>query len=101
MKLARLMKLREGISFLVYVIPGMFATKVVQCSSLIIEFMKIITLCNLFSVKPEILKNVGKAITTLPENFKLDTTAKFVYEWSARMIKTVNLLIGHFVKHLL
>ncbi|XP_022765207.1 2-oxoglutarate dehydrogenase, mitochondrial-like [Durio zibethinus] len=39
-------------------------------------------------VKPEILKNVGKAITTLPDNFKLHRAVKKVYEQRAQMIET-------------
>lgn len=39
-------------------------------------------------MKPEILKNVGKAITTLPENFKPHRAVKKVYEQRAQMIET-------------
>ncbi|XWS66030.1 hypothetical protein CRYUN_Cryun05aG0165100 [Craigia yunnanensis] len=39
-------------------------------------------------VKPEILKNVGKAITTLPDNFKPHRAVKKVYEQRAQMIET-------------
>ncbi|KAF2318683.1 hypothetical protein GH714_010040 [Hevea brasiliensis] len=39
-------------------------------------------------VKPEILKNVGKAITTFPENFKPHRAVKKVYEQRAQMIET-------------
>ncbi|KAE8691913.1 2-oxoglutarate dehydrogenase, E1 component isoform 3 [Hibiscus syriacus] len=39
-------------------------------------------------VKPEILKNVGKAITTLPDNFKPHRSVKKVYEQRAQMIET-------------
>ncbi|XP_011024057.1 PREDICTED: 2-oxoglutarate dehydrogenase, mitochondrial-like [Populus euphratica] len=39
-------------------------------------------------VKPEILKNVGKAITTLPDNFKPHRAVKKVYDQRAQMIET-------------
>ncbi|KAG9453640.1 hypothetical protein H6P81_006544 [Aristolochia fimbriata] len=39
-------------------------------------------------VKPEILKNVGKAITALPENFKPHKGVKRIYEQRAQMIET-------------
>ncbi|KAG6578718.1 2-oxoglutarate dehydrogenase, mitochondrial-like [Cucurbita moschata] len=39
-------------------------------------------------VKPEILKNVGKAITSLPDNFKPHRSVKKVYEQRAQMIET-------------
>uniref|UniRef100_A0A7N0SV57 2-oxoglutarate dehydrogenase, mitochondrial n=2 Tax=Kalanchoe fedtschenkoi TaxID=63787 RepID=A0A7N0SV57_KALFE len=39
-------------------------------------------------VKPEILKNVGKAISTLPENFKPHRAVKKIYEQRAQMIET-------------
>ncbi|KAM4094055.1 hypothetical protein ACB094_06G166300 [Castanea mollissima] len=39
-------------------------------------------------VKPEILKNVGKAITRFPDNFKPHRTVKKVYEQRAQMIET-------------
>ncbi|KAJ7956097.1 putative 2-oxoglutarate dehydrogenase [Quillaja saponaria] len=39
-------------------------------------------------VKPEILKNVGKAITTLPENFIPHRAVKKIYEQRAQMIET-------------
>ncbi|KAE8676346.1 hypothetical protein F3Y22_tig00111618pilonHSYRG00007 [Hibiscus syriacus] len=39
-------------------------------------------------VKPEILKNVGKAITTLPDNFKPHRSVKKVYDQRAQMIET-------------
>jgi 2-oxoglutarate dehydrogenase E1 component len=39
-------------------------------------------------VKPEILKNVGKAITTFPENFKPHRAVKKVYEQRLQMIET-------------
>lgn len=39
-------------------------------------------------VKPEILKNVGKAITTLPENFKPHRAVKKIFEQRAQMIET-------------
>ena len=39
-------------------------------------------------VKPEILKNVGKAITTLPDHFKPHRAVKKVYEQRAQMIET-------------
>ncbi|KAL0282740.1 UNVERIFIED_CONTAM: 2-oxoglutarate dehydrogenase, mitochondrial [Sesamum angustifolium] len=39
-------------------------------------------------VKPEILKNVGKAITTLPENFKPHRAVKRIFEDRAKMIET-------------
>ncbi|KAL9250291.1 2-oxoglutarate dehydrogenase, mitochondrial-like protein, partial [Drosera capensis] len=39
-------------------------------------------------VKPEILKNVGKAITTLPENFKPHKAVKRIYDQRAHMIET-------------
>lgn len=39
-------------------------------------------------MKPEILKNVGKAITALPENFKPHRGVKKVYELRAQMIET-------------
>ncbi|KAJ7945758.1 putative 2-oxoglutarate dehydrogenase [Quillaja saponaria] len=39
-------------------------------------------------VKPEILKNVGKAITTLPENFTPHRAVKKIYEQRAQMIET-------------
>ncbi|KAE8682068.1 hypothetical protein F3Y22_tig00111276pilonHSYRG00189 [Hibiscus syriacus] len=38
-------------------------------------------------VKPEILKNVGKAITTLPDNFKPHRAVEKVYEQRAQMIE--------------
>ncbi|KAL9257164.1 2-oxoglutarate dehydrogenase, mitochondrial-like protein [Drosera capensis] len=37
---------------------------------------------------PEILKNVGKAITTLPENFKPHKAVKRIYDQRAHMIET-------------
>lgn len=40
------------------------------------------------SVKPEILKTVGKAITTLPENFTPHRAVKKIYENRAQMIET-------------
>ena len=40
------------------------------------------------SVKPEILKNVGKAISTFPENFKPHRGVKRVYEQRAQMIES-------------
>ncbi|KAJ1435522.1 Transketolase-like, pyrimidine-binding domain [Sesbania bispinosa] len=39
-------------------------------------------------VKPEILKNVGKAITTIPENFTPHRAVKRIYEQRAQMIET-------------
>lgn len=42
----------------------------------------------LFRVKPEILKNVGKAITSLPDHFKPHRAVKKVYEQRAQMIET-------------
>lgn len=39
-------------------------------------------------VKPEILKSVGKAITTLPENFKAHRAVKKIFEQRAQMIET-------------
>ncbi|CAM8929696.1 unnamed protein product [Rhodiola kirilowii] len=39
-------------------------------------------------VKPEILKNVGKAISTLPENFKPHRAVKKIFEQRAQMIET-------------
>ncbi|KAL1323090.1 hypothetical protein HN51_068118 [Arachis hypogaea] len=39
-------------------------------------------------VKPEILKNVGKAITTIPENFTPHKAVKRIYEQRAQMIET-------------
>nr|CAD1828728.1 unnamed protein product [Ananas comosus var. bracteatus] len=39
-------------------------------------------------VKPEILKQVGKAITYLPENFKPHTKVKRIFETRAQMIET-------------
>ncbi|KAJ7971304.1 putative 2-oxoglutarate dehydrogenase [Quillaja saponaria] len=39
-------------------------------------------------VKPEILKNVGKAITALPENFAPHRAVKKIYEQRAQMIET-------------
>lgn len=39
-------------------------------------------------VKPEILKNVGKAITVFPDNFKPHRAVKKVYEQRAQMIET-------------
>ncbi|KAM7258056.1 hypothetical protein ACFE04_013797 [Oxalis oulophora] len=38
-------------------------------------------------VKPEILKNVGKAITTLPEDFKAHRAVKRIYEQRSQMIE--------------
>lgn len=40
------------------------------------------------SVKPEILKTVGKAISSLPENFKPHRAVKKVYEQRAQMIES-------------
>ncbi|GAU20243.1 hypothetical protein TSUD_353070 [Trifolium subterraneum] len=39
-------------------------------------------------VKPEILKTVGKAITTIPENFTPHKAVKRIYEQRAQMIET-------------
>ncbi|KAK3034419.1 hypothetical protein RJ639_033690 [Escallonia herrerae] len=39
-------------------------------------------------VKPEILKNVGKAITNLPENFKPHRAIKKIFSERAKMIET-------------
>lgn len=39
-------------------------------------------------VKPEILKNVGKAITTLPENFKPHRAVKRIFDDRKKMIET-------------
>lgn len=39
-------------------------------------------------VKPEILKNVGKAITVLPENFTPHRAVKKIYEQRAQMVET-------------
>ncbi|KAG9453641.1 hypothetical protein H6P81_006545 [Aristolochia fimbriata] len=39
-------------------------------------------------VKPEILKNVGKAITSLPDNFKPHKGVKRIYDQRAQMIET-------------
>ncbi|RVX13636.1 2-oxoglutarate dehydrogenase, mitochondrial [Vitis vinifera] len=39
-------------------------------------------------VRPEILKNVGKAITTLPENFKAHRAVKKIFDLRAQMIET-------------
>lgn len=39
-------------------------------------------------VKPEILKNVGKTITTLPDSFKPHKAVKRVYNDRANMIET-------------
>lgn len=50
------------------------------------SFTKILML--LHRVKPEILKNVGKAITSLPENFKPHRAVKKVYDQRAQMIET-------------
>ncbi|CAA2981358.1 2-oxoglutarate dehydrogenase, mitochondrial [Olea europaea subsp. europaea] len=44
-------------------------------------------ICNT-GVKPEILKNVGKAITTLPENFKPHRAVKRIFDDRAKMIET-------------
>ncbi|PKI65780.1 hypothetical protein CRG98_013852 [Punica granatum] len=44
-------------------------------------------------VKPEILKNVGKAITTLPENFKPHRGVKKVYEQLAEALAFATLLV--------
>lgn len=38
-------------------------------------------------MKPEILKNVGKAITTLPENFTPHKSVKKIFEQRAEMIE--------------
>lgn len=40
------------------------------------------------SVKPEILKTVGQAISSLPENFKPHRAVKKVYEQRAQMIES-------------
>ena len=42
----------------------------------------------IYRVKPEILKNVGKAITHFPDNFKPHRAVKKVYEQRAQMIET-------------
>ena len=42
----------------------------------------------IYSVKPDILKNVGKAITVFPENFKPHRAVKKVYDQRAQMIET-------------
>lgn len=42
----------------------------------------------LSSVKPEILKNVGKAITVFPENFTPHRAVRKIYEQRAQMIET-------------
>lgn len=42
----------------------------------------------LHRVKPEILKNVGKAITTLPENFKPHRAVKKIFADRAQVIET-------------
>ncbi|GAB4844990.1 hypothetical protein Ancab_038383 [Ancistrocladus abbreviatus] len=39
-------------------------------------------------VKPEILKNIGKAISTLPEDFRPHRAVKKVYDLRAQMIET-------------
>ncbi|XP_022640212.1 2-oxoglutarate dehydrogenase, mitochondrial-like [Vigna radiata var. radiata] len=39
-------------------------------------------------VKPEILKNVGKAITLLPENFNPHKAVKRIYEQRSQMVET-------------
>ncbi|KAK1404011.1 hypothetical protein POM88_003616 [Heracleum sosnowskyi] len=39
-------------------------------------------------VNPEILKNIGKAITTLPENFKAHRAVKKIFADRAKMIET-------------
>lgn len=39
-------------------------------------------------MKPEILKTVGKAITTIPENFTPHKAVKRIYEQRAQMIET-------------
>ncbi|XP_074313299.1 uncharacterized protein LOC141648496 [Silene latifolia] len=39
-------------------------------------------------VKPEILKHVGKAITTIPENFNPHKAVKRIYDQRAQMIET-------------
>ena len=41
-----------------------------------------------FRVKPEILKSVGKAITTIPEDFKPHRAVKKIFEQRAQMIET-------------
>ncbi|KAL2537741.1 2-oxoglutarate dehydrogenase [Forsythia ovata] len=40
------------------------------------------------SVKPEIFKNVGKVITTFPENFKPHRAVKKIFDECAKMIET-------------
>ena len=42
----------------------------------------------IYRVKPDILKNVGKAITTFPDNFKPHRAVKKVYDQRAQMIET-------------
>jgi 2-oxoglutarate dehydrogenase E1 component len=44
--------------------------------------------CHLCRVKPEILKHVGQAITTLPENFKPHRAVKKIFELRAAMIES-------------
>lgn len=53
------------------------------------------------SVKPEILKRVGEAMTTLPENFKPHRAVKKIFDQRRQMIETGKALIGQWVKHLL
>ena len=40
------------------------------------------------SVKPEILKRVGEAMTTLPENFKPHRAVKKIFDLRRQMIET-------------
>lgn len=41
-----------------------------------------------YRVKPEILKTIGKAITTLPETFKAHRAVKKIFADRAKMIET-------------
>lgn len=51
--------------------------------------MSFVNILSLFhSVKPEILNSVGKAITTLPDNFRPHRAVKKIFGERAKMIET-------------
>lgn len=96
---AKIMLLKEGIGFQhigldssplnsshVFGIQGMWNDIFLFTA---LHSLRYTNICKLLCrVKPEILKNVGKAITSLPDNFKPHRSVRKVYEQRAQMIET-------------
>jgi 2-oxoglutarate dehydrogenase E1 component len=58
------------------------------CFRLLVFFLLISAIFFLHRVKPEVLKRVGQAITTLPDNFKPHRAVKKIFEQRAQMIES-------------